>query len=105
MYDNENREPKTARVNYGLLTHISEIKNTSNIDTGIVAKNAGFSIQKHDDQHKLWAHALAIYGSFAFAINLETSRSRLNVPKLSGTLVLNVYAYAQKLPKVIGDDI
>ena len=54
-------------------------------------------MQKHDDQHKLWAHALAIYGSSAYGINLKTSRSRPDIPSLSGTPVLNVFAYAQKL--------
>jgi len=39
IYDYANREPKTACVNYGLLTHISEIKNNLGIDTGIVQNN------------------------------------------------------------------
>jgi hypothetical protein len=70
-----------------------------------VQKIDGFHMQRHNDQHKLWAHALAIYGSSAFAINLKTSRSRPDVPRLSGTPVLNVSAYVQKLPNVTGDDI
>jgi len=53
MYDYANPEPKIVCVNYGLLTHISEIKNNLAIDTGIVPKNSGFNMQKHDDQHKL----------------------------------------------------
>ena len=40
-----------------------------------------------------------------FFINLRTSRSKLDVPRLSRTPVLNVSAYIQKLPNVIGDDI
>ena len=83
IYDYGNRKPKTACVNYGLLTHISEVKNNLGIDTGIVKKIAGFHMQEHDDQHKLWAHALAIYGSSALAINLKTSKSRHDVPRLS----------------------
>jgi hypothetical protein len=39
------------------------------------------------------------------AFNLKTSNSRLNVPKLIGTPVLNVLAYVQKSPNVTGDDI
>ena len=53
-------------------------------------------MQKHDDQHKLWAHVLAIYGSSAFAINMKTSKSIPYVPRLFGTPVLHVYAYIQK---------
>ena len=69
-------------------------------------KIAYFKMHKHDDQHKLWALALAIYGYSAFTINIRTSRSRLDVPRLSGTPVLNVSAYVQKLPNVIiSDDI
>jgi len=105
IYDYGNREPKTACVNYGLLTHIFEIKNNVGIDTGIVQKIAGFHKQKYDDQHKLWAHALAIYGSSAFAVNLKTSRSRPNVPWLFATPALTVSAYVQKLPNVTGDNI
>jgi hypothetical protein len=51
IYDYKNRETKTACVYYGLLTHISEIKNNLGIDTGSVHKIASFSMQKHDDQH------------------------------------------------------
>jgi hypothetical protein len=67
-HDYANLEPKTACVNYGLLTHIFEIKHNLGIDAGIVPKIAGFNMQKHNDQHKLWAHALAIYGSSSFSI-------------------------------------
>ena len=105
IYDYGNREPKTACVNYDLLTHIYEIKNILGIDADIAPKNIGFHMQKHEDQHKLWVHALAIYGSSAFVINLKTSRSRPDVPRLSRTPVLNVFAYVQKLPNVTGDDI
>ena len=61
--------PKPSSI-YGLLTHISEIKNMLGIDTGIVPNIVGFNMQKHDDYHKLWARALAIYGSSAFALSL-----------------------------------
>ncbi len=105
IYDYANREPKTACVNYGLLTHISEIKNILGIDLGIVQKIDGFSMQNHDDQHKLWTQALAIYGSFAFAFSLRASKSKSHVPMLPGTPTLNVLAYIQKLPNVTGDDI
>ena len=100
-----NCEPKTSCFDYGLLTHIFEIKNNLDIDTCILPKNVGFIMQKHDDQHKQWAHALAIHDSSAFAINVRTSRSRPHVPMLSGTPVLNVSAYIQKLPNVTGDVI
>ena len=105
IYDYANREPKIACVNYGLLTRISEIKNNLGIDTSIVPKNVVFYMQKHDDQHKLLAHALAIYDSSAFAFILKTSRSRLDVPILSGTPILNVSAYIPKLPNVTCDDV
>ena len=62
-------------------------------------------MQKHEDRPQLWTHALAIYGSEKIAFNLRTSRFRPHVQTLSGTLVLNVYAYIQKLPNVTGDDI
>jgi hypothetical protein len=39
------------------------------------------------------------------AFNLNTSNNRPNVPKLSDTPVLNIFAYIQKLSNVIGDDI
>jgi hypothetical protein len=45
IYDYANREPKTACVNYVLLTHISEIKNILGIDIAIVPENAGFNMQ------------------------------------------------------------
>ena len=87
------------------MTRISEFKNNLGIDTGIVPKIFGFNMQNHDDQHKLWTHALAIYGSSKADVNLKTSRSKPDVPMLSGTPVLNVSTYVQKLPNVIGDDI
>jgi hypothetical protein len=106
IYDYGNREPKFACVDYGFFSHISEIKNNLGIDTGIMPTNAGFNMQKHDDRHKLWAHALAIYGSSKMLFRLQTSRFRHDVPiKLSGTLVLNVSTYVHKLPNVTGDDI
>ena len=105
IYDYENREPKSACVDYGLLTHISENKNNLGIDPGIVPINVGYNMQKHDDRHNLWAHALGIYGSSKMAFHLQTSRLRPDVPKLSWTPVLNVSAYVQKLPNVTSDDI
>ena len=62
-------------------------------------------MQKHEDQHQLWAQALAIYGSDKVAAVLRTSRFRPHVPTLSRTPVINVSAYIQKLPNVTGDDI
>ena len=62
-------------------------------------------MQKHVDQHKLWAHSLAIYDSSVFAFSMRTSRSKFDVLMLAGTPVLNVFAFIQKVPKVIGDDI
>ena len=81
IHDYENREPKTACVDYGLLVPISEIRNNSGIDTGIVPKIVGFPMQKHDDQHKMWAHALAIYNSAKFSMMLAASQRRPNVPQ------------------------
>ena len=46
IYDYENREPKTACVDYDLLVPISEIRNNLGIDTGIVPKIVGFPMQK-----------------------------------------------------------
>jgi len=45
-------EPKIACVDYGLLTHISEIKKEIGIDTRIAPQISCYSIQKHDNQHK-----------------------------------------------------
>ena len=87
------------------MTHISDIKTNLGIDIGIVPKIDGFKMQKHDDQHKLWALALAIYGSSKMAFNLKISNHILDVPKLSKTLMFYVLAYIQKLPNVSGDDI
>ena len=95
---------KTACCDYGLFTHISEIKKYLGIDIGIVPTISGFNMQKHDDRHKLWAHALAIYGSSKLPFSLKTSTRRPDVPKLSGTSVLNVFAYVQSylmLPNTI----
>ena len=64
--------PKIACSDYGLLTRISEIKNNVGINIGIVPNIYGFNKQKHDDKHKLWAHALSIYGSSKLAFNLKT---------------------------------
>jgi hypothetical protein len=50
------------------LTHISEIKNNLGVGTGIVPKIFGFNMQKRDDQHTIWAHALAIYDLFKLKI-------------------------------------
>ena len=75
------------------------------IDSGIVPKIASYKMQKHTDEHKLWAHALAIYGSSNLAFSLKTSNRRLDIPMLSRTPVVNVSAYIHKLPNVIDDDI
>ena len=72
----ENREPKTACFDYGLLTHVSEIKNNLGIDTCVVPKISGYIMQKHEDRHQLWAHALAIYGSDKVAFSLRTSKRK-----------------------------
>ena len=56
-YDYENRDPKTACVDYVFWIHISEIKNNLGIDANIAPNISGFNMQKHDDQYKLWAHA------------------------------------------------
>jgi hypothetical protein len=101
-HDYENREPKFACFDYGLLTHISEIKNSLGIDTGIIPKISGHNMQKYEDKHQLWAHALAIYGSDKGAFLLRASRFRPVIPTLSGTPAMNVFAYIQKLPNVNG---
>ncbi len=90
IYDYENSEPKTACVDYGLLVPISEIKNNLGIDTGIVPKIAGFPMQKHDDQHKMRAHALAIYNSTQLSLLLVASQRQPNVPKLTGTPIVSI---------------
>jgi hypothetical protein len=105
VHDYENREPTTACFDYGRLTHVSEIKNNLAIDTCVVKKNSGYTMQKHEDWHQLWAHALAIYGSDKVASTLRTSRFRPYVPTLFGTSVINVFTYIQKLHNVTGDDI
>ena len=47
IHDYENRDPKTASVDYGLLTHIYEIKNNLGIGIGIgiVPNIAGYKMQ------------------------------------------------------------
>ena len=62
-------------------------------------------MQKHEDRHQLWAHALAIYGSDKVASSLRTSRFRPHIPTLSRTPVMHISAYIQKLPNVTGVDI
>jgi len=62
-------------------------------------------MQKHDDRHKLWARALAIYGSFKMSFHMQTSRFIPDVSTLSRTPALDVSAYIQKLPNVNGDNI
>jgi hypothetical protein len=69
----ESREPKTNCVDYGLLVLIYEVMNNLVIDTDIVPKIPGFPMQKHDDQHKMWAHALVIYSSTQFSFSLAAS--------------------------------
>ena len=93
IYDYENREPKTACVDYGLLVPISEIRNNLGINTGIMPKIDGFPMQKYDVQHKMWAHALAIYSLTQFSIILAASQRRSNVPKLTGAPVVSVSNY------------
>jgi hypothetical protein len=105
VHDYENREPKTTCFDYGLLTHVPEIKNNLGIDTCVVPKIFGYNMPKHEDRHQLWAHALAIYGSDKFAFSLRISRFRPCVPILARTPVMNVSAYIQKLHNVTGDDI
>ena len=62
VHDYENREPKTDCFDNGLLTRVFEIKKISGIDTGIVPKIYGYNMQKHEDRHQIWTHALAIWG-------------------------------------------
>ncbi len=89
------------------MIHISEIKEKLHIDNGIVPKIIDYQMQKHDEHHKLWAQALAIYSSSKVAFNLKTSNSirRLNVRSLSGTPVMNVSAYIQNIPNVTSNEI
>jgi hypothetical protein len=75
------------------------------VDIGVVPKISGFSMQKHDDQHKMWAHALDIYSSSQFSFSLAASLSRPHVPILTGASVVNVSNYVQKLPNVNGDNL
>jgi len=105
IYDYENREPKTAFVDYGLLVPIPETRNNLGIDTGIVPKIATFHMQKHDDPHKMWAHALAISRSTQFFMMLASSQRRPNVPKLIGAPVASVSNYIPKLPNANGDNL
>ncbi len=66
---------------------------------------SGYNMQKHEDKHQLWAQALAIYGLDKVAFNLRASRFRPDVLTISGTPIMNVSAYIQKLPNVNGEDI
>ena len=75
------------------MTHIFEIKDNFGIDVSIVPKISGYNMQKHEDRHQMWAHALAIYGSSNVAFNMRTLKFIPNVAKLSGTQVLNVSTY------------
>jgi len=97
IYDYEKIEPKTACVDYGLLIPISEIMNNLCIDTGIVPKIVGFPMQKHDVQHKMWAHALAIYNSTQFSVLLAASQRRPNVPKLTGAPIFGISNYIKEV--------
>ncbi len=74
------------------------------IDTGIVPNIDGFLMQKHDDQHKMWAHALAIYCSTRFSVLLAASQRRPNVPRLTWAPIVGISNYIQKLPNVNGDN-
>ena len=105
VFDYKCREPKTTSVDYGLLVPTSEIKNNIGTDTGIVPKISGFQMQEHDDQHKMWAQASAIYSSTQFSISLAASQRRPHVPKLTGTSVVNVSNYIQKLSNVNGGNL
>ena len=64
IHDCANREYTTACADYGLLTHISEIKKKLDIDTGIVPNIVALKMQKHDVRRNFWAHALAMYVFF-----------------------------------------
>jgi hypothetical protein len=88
-----------------MLVPISEIKNYLGINTGIVPKIVGFPMQIHDDQHKMWAYALAIHRSTLLSISLDASPKRSNVPEHIGTPVVNVSNYTRKLPNVNGDNL
>ena len=105
VFECENREPKTICVDYGMMIPIFEIKKNLGIDTIIVPKIVDFSMQKHDDQHKMWAHALAIHSSTLLSILLTASQRRPNIPKHARTPVVNVSNYIQKLPNVDGDNL
>jgi hypothetical protein len=50
--DYENREINTACFDYGMLTHVSEIKISLGIDTCIVPKVSGYNMQKHEDRNQ-----------------------------------------------------
>ena len=71
-------------------------QNDLGIAPGIVPKIDGFPMQKHDDQHQMWAHALAIYSSTQISMMLVASQRRPNVPKLTGAPVASVSNYIQK---------
>jgi len=90
VFDYESREPNRTCVDYGLSVPTSDTKNNLGIDTGIVLKIFGFPMQKYDDQHKMWAHVLAIYSSIQFSISLVASQRRPHVPKLTGASEVNV---------------
>ena len=90
IYDCKNREPKIPCVDYGMLVPISKIKNNLGFDTGIVPKIVGFPMQKYDDQHKMWAHALAIHSSTKFSLMLAASQRRPNVPELTEAPVVGI---------------
>jgi hypothetical protein len=87
------------------LVPFSEIRNNLGIDTGIVPKIVGFPMHKHEDQHKMWAHALAIYISTQFSVLLAASQRRPNVPRLKEAPVVGISNYIQKLPNVNGDNL
>jgi hypothetical protein len=105
IFDYENREPKTAYVDYDLLVPTCEIRNNLGIDTGIVPKIAGFPMQKHDDQHKMREHALAVYNSTDFFVLLAASQRRPNVPKLIGAPIVGISNNNKKLPNMNGDNL
>jgi hypothetical protein len=63
-------------------------------------------MQKHDDQHKLWSRALAIYGASNPILSLRVSNRIRDVSRLSlAPVTNNVSAYIQKLLNVTCDKL
>ena len=73
VYAYESREPKTVCVvDCGLLVPTSKIKNNMHmgIGIGVVPTTSSFHMHRHKDQHKMWAHPLAMDISTQFSFNL-----------------------------------